>query len=143
MNFKALLALPKTARSAQTHKSISFIEIVWSTLYVYLWPPVENSTSRSAIPHTLLNAIKRVRWIFLQLIAYDASRCILSFVTCCQKILRAKKICILQNACRKNSQRNSKKEHKCFHHTHFLKMKINGKKLSQFQFRFHGLLKVS
>ena len=30
-------ALPKTASSAQTHKSISFIWIVWSTLYVYLW----------------------------------------------------------------------------------------------------------
>ena len=25
------------ARSAQTHKSISFILIVWSTLYIYLW----------------------------------------------------------------------------------------------------------
>ena len=37
LNFKAVLALPKTARSAQTHKSISFIWIVWSTLYVYLW----------------------------------------------------------------------------------------------------------
>ena len=37
MNFKAVLALPKMARSAQTHKSISFIWIVWSTLYVYLW----------------------------------------------------------------------------------------------------------
>ena len=37
MNFKAVLALQKTARSAQTHKSISFIWIVWSTLYVYLW----------------------------------------------------------------------------------------------------------
>ena len=36
MNFKAVLALPKTAHSAQTHKSISFIWIVWSTLYVYL-----------------------------------------------------------------------------------------------------------
>ena len=33
-----MLALPKTARSAQTHKSISFILIVWSTLYVYLCP---------------------------------------------------------------------------------------------------------
>ena len=31
-----VLALPKTAGSAQTHKSISFIWIVWSTLYVYL-----------------------------------------------------------------------------------------------------------
>ena len=37
MNFKAVLALPKTARSAQTYKSIRFIWIVWSTLYVYLW----------------------------------------------------------------------------------------------------------
>ena len=37
MNLKAVLALPKTARSAQTHKSISFIWIVWSTLSVYLW----------------------------------------------------------------------------------------------------------
>ena len=36
LNFKAVLALPKSARSAQTHKSISFICIVWSTLYVYL-----------------------------------------------------------------------------------------------------------
>ena len=36
MNFRAVLALPKTAGSAQTHKSISFIWIVWSTLYVYL-----------------------------------------------------------------------------------------------------------
>ena len=37
MNFKAVLALPKKAGSAQTYKSISFIWIVWSTLYVYLW----------------------------------------------------------------------------------------------------------
>ena len=37
LNFKAVLALPKTAGSAQTHRSISFIWIVWSTLYVYLW----------------------------------------------------------------------------------------------------------
>ena len=36
MNFNAVLARPKTARSAQTHKSITFIWIVWSTLYVYL-----------------------------------------------------------------------------------------------------------
>ena len=33
MNFKTVIALPKTARSAQTHKSISFIWIVWSTLH--------------------------------------------------------------------------------------------------------------
>ena len=37
MNFKAVLALPKTARSTQNHKIISFIWSVWSTLYVYLW----------------------------------------------------------------------------------------------------------
>ena len=37
LNFKAVLALPKTDRSAKTHKSISFIWIVWSTLYVYLF----------------------------------------------------------------------------------------------------------
>ena len=35
--FKAVLVLPKTASSAQTHESISSIWIVWSTLYVYLW----------------------------------------------------------------------------------------------------------
>ena len=37
MNFKAVLALPKTARSAKTHKNISFISIVWSTLYMYIY----------------------------------------------------------------------------------------------------------
>ena len=37
MNFRAVLPQPKTAHSAQTHKSITFIWIVWSTLYVYLW----------------------------------------------------------------------------------------------------------
>ena len=37
LNFKTGSALPKTARSAQTHKSISFIWIVWSTLYLNLW----------------------------------------------------------------------------------------------------------
>ena len=37
LNFKTVLALPKTAGSAQTHESISFIWIIWSTLYVYLW----------------------------------------------------------------------------------------------------------
>ena len=37
LNFNAVLALRKLAGSAQTHQSISFIWIVWSTLYVYLW----------------------------------------------------------------------------------------------------------
>ena len=41
MSFKAVLALPKTASSAQINKSISFIGIVWSTLYVYLWSQYE------------------------------------------------------------------------------------------------------
>ena len=36
MNSRAVLALPKTAGSAQTHQIMSFIWIVWSTLYVYL-----------------------------------------------------------------------------------------------------------
>ena len=41
LNFKAVLVLPKMAGSAQTHKSMSFIWIVWSTLYVYLWAEIE------------------------------------------------------------------------------------------------------
>ena len=40
MNFKAVFALLKTARSAQTQKSKSFTWIVWSTLYVYLCPKI-------------------------------------------------------------------------------------------------------
>ena len=47
LNFKVVLALPKTACSAQTHKSISFIWIVWSTLYVYLWFPYFFSLARA------------------------------------------------------------------------------------------------
>ena len=43
MNFRAVLVLPKTAGSAQTHKTMSFIWIVWSTLYVYLWGKPANS----------------------------------------------------------------------------------------------------
>jgi hypothetical protein len=31
--------LPKTAGSAQTYKSISFIWIVWKTLYIYIFGP--------------------------------------------------------------------------------------------------------
>ena len=44
MNFKAVLALPKTAPFAQTYKSIAFIWIVWSTLYVYLCPYLKSLT---------------------------------------------------------------------------------------------------
>ena len=36
LNFRAVLVLPKIAGSVQTHKSVSFIWIVLSTLYVYL-----------------------------------------------------------------------------------------------------------
>ena len=36
LNFKVVLSLPTMGLSAQTHKSISFIRFVWSTLYVYL-----------------------------------------------------------------------------------------------------------
>ena len=38
MNFRAVLAPPKTAGSAKTHRTMSSIWIVWSTLYVYLCP---------------------------------------------------------------------------------------------------------
>ena len=48
MNFRAVLVLPKTAGSAQAHKSMSFIWIVWNTLYVFLCPPPENSMIRIA-----------------------------------------------------------------------------------------------
>ena len=40
MNFRAVLALPKTAGSAQTHKSMSFIWIVWSTWYIHITLPL-------------------------------------------------------------------------------------------------------
>ena len=55
MNFRAVLALPKTAGSAQTHKSMSFIWIVWSTLYVYLWRTGEFAFWLKAINNTLQN----------------------------------------------------------------------------------------
>ena len=54
--FKAVLVLPKTADSAQTHKSRSFIWIVWSTLYVYLW-------SIAALHFLLI--YKTLRWLGL------------------------------------------------------------------------------
>ena len=55
LNFRAVLALPKSARSAQTHKNISFFWIVWSTLYVYLcqWPKtVEKYTQKLTLCFT-------------------------------------------------------------------------------------------
>ena len=55
MNFKAVLALPETARSAQTHKNISFIWIwiFWSTLYVYLCFQVKHPQGRFSFLRTL------------------------------------------------------------------------------------------
>ena len=47
-NFKAVLVLPKTACSAQTHKSISFTWIVRSTLYVYLFEILRCQKQRAA-----------------------------------------------------------------------------------------------
>ena len=41
------------ARSAQIHKSISFIWVVWSTLYVYLWSRIQSSQVR--IPDVFYN----------------------------------------------------------------------------------------
>ena len=45
LNFKAVPALPKTARSARTHKNISFIWNVWA-FYMYISAATEppNST---------------------------------------------------------------------------------------------------
>ena len=46
LNVRAVLVLPKMAGSAQANKSMSFIWIVWSTLYVYLWFQVQPSSLR-------------------------------------------------------------------------------------------------
>ena len=62
LNFKAVLALPKTARSAQTHKSISFIWIVWSTLYVYLWFLPKKFRLINDIEHFDLSIISFDKW---------------------------------------------------------------------------------
>ena len=37
LNFKAVLALPKMARSAQTHQNISFIFELFGALYTYVY----------------------------------------------------------------------------------------------------------
>ena len=61
MNFRAVLVLPKTAGSAKTHKSMSFIWIVWSTLYVYLWLRVHH-TSLSCFCLSLLTLLLTIYW---------------------------------------------------------------------------------
>ena len=62
LNFRPVLVLPKTAGSAQTHKSMSFILIVWSTLYVYLWvypePPQYKSSQRQGQSTSYHNVVK-------------------------------------------------------------------------------------
>ena len=54
LNFKAVLVLPKMARSAQTHRNISFIWIFWSTLYAYLWIQFENNNALSERNHPIV-----------------------------------------------------------------------------------------
>ena len=61
MNFRAVLVLPKTVGSAKTHKSMSFIWIVWSTLYVYLWLRVHH-TSLSCFCFSLLTLLLTIYW---------------------------------------------------------------------------------
>ena len=58
MKLKAVLALPKTTCSAQTYKSISFIWIVWSTPYVYLYYKIwtEYPTHTFIQDHTIFRA---------------------------------------------------------------------------------------
>ena len=65
MNFRAVLVLPKTAGSAQTHKSMSFIWIVWSTLYVYLWSIAKSYLVLSSRVWNWIQVwIILVKWIF-------------------------------------------------------------------------------
>ena len=57
MNFRAFLVLAKTAGSARTNESMSFIWIVWSTLYLYLWSKVK-FISLNIISYTYVNPIR-------------------------------------------------------------------------------------
>ena len=69
MNFKAVLALPKTTPSAQTYKSITFIWIVWSTLYVYLWLFPRLSSGGKEINHVLTAQTKTEHWSLVEISA--------------------------------------------------------------------------
>ena len=60
LNFRAVLALPKTASSAQAHKSISFIWIIRSTLYVYLWTEIERFYTCNRSPNNVHNKVRLV-----------------------------------------------------------------------------------
>ena len=53
--------MPKTTGSAQTQKCMSFIWIVWSTLYVYLWQK-EELTKQNARNAKLVNSAFQFLW---------------------------------------------------------------------------------
>ena len=99
MNFKEVLALPKTARSAQTHKSIRFIWIVWSTLYVYLWifPPLFDDYILFFLVY-YRNFYKEIKKRFCILNFIDASK--LDFIVNCKCFNEIKKrFCIFIQLC--------------------------------------------
>ena len=60
MNFRAVLVLPKTAGSAQTHRCMRFIWIVWSTLYLYLWLPPGGKMSKYIRKYMTEHILSRV-----------------------------------------------------------------------------------
>ena len=66
MNFKAVLALPKTAGFAQTDKSISFIWIVWSTICISLNPSFKDQNFPLSVIHITFGQSvgKPERWKF-------------------------------------------------------------------------------
>ena len=70
MNFRAVLVLPEMAGSAQTHKSMSFIWIVWSTLYVYLWLNCKSVKVLHGRLFFVCTAIRRKRWCFRKNLQY-------------------------------------------------------------------------
>ena len=63
MNFKVIFVLPKMASSTQTHKSISFIWIVWSTLYVYQMEISTFYTSFNQWQHRFKFRLSAVFWL--------------------------------------------------------------------------------
>ena len=70
LNFRAVLGLPKTASSAQAHESMSFIWIVWNTLYgfdVILDQKIfDGLYSRLELAETLgLRRLKSAEWRIL------------------------------------------------------------------------------
>ena len=80
LNFTAVLARPKTAHSAQTHKSIPFIWIVWSNLYVYLCKDPQcqgcrNNNSQQAWLSGRKNLISTCQYIFYVLLIPIQGRC--------------------------------------------------------------------